>query len=197
MASSASADGTLSMHTNASTAIEEDEELETSDMEKAIMLACEEAWKAAGGAHKYLCQQYDSPESRQAFTDLLVKNLPFLDGVCYHTNGIPPSVQEHEVCQKPAMMLHPAMLSWSENSSIKAEPEINQCLRLAREFLKDGFLTAPDPLLIQVGESMDPGMWQQWKWGNDGSTEGAILPQSIGYLMCGCVCLCAVRLLSG
>ena len=103
MASSAVADGTLSVHTNASTAIEEDEELETSYMEKAIMLACEEAWKAAGGAHKYLCQQYDSPESRQAFTDLLVKNLPFLDGVCYHTNGIPPSVQAHEVCQKPAM----------------------------------------------------------------------------------------------
>ena len=86
------------------------------------------------------------------------------------------------MCQKPAMMLHRAMPSWSEHSSIKAEPEINQCLRLAREFLKDGFLTSSDPLLIQVGESMDPGMWQQWKWGNDGNTEGAILPQSIGYL---------------
>jgi hypothetical protein len=60
--------------------------------------------------------------------------------------------------QAECLVIHPALFSYSPESSIKGPAENDVVLLMMEEILKDGFMTVHEPVLITQSDALNRGV---------------------------------------
>ena len=130
----------------------------------------------------YLQEAMPSLKEMQKFAQWLWKTFPERDDTLYqHTSPI-PAVTEEQMAQSPPVPLHLAALGFQEGVSLKPAPGREHTLELIAMFLKDGFITASDVLLIsQPAVLATANSELQVPWGKD-SSDAVLGAFSVGYI---------------
>lgn len=115
--------------------------------------------KLHGGPRQYLQHRVGTADEAKAqFYDALVKLVPPDDTVAYHTEKHVPATEERNMGTTLPSIFHPSHFAWSDESSMKGHPEACIAVRLTEEFVKDGFITSSEPLLITLMNSIEPAV---------------------------------------
>ena len=134
------------------------------------------------GPASYLARHVNSVEAKQAFVSWLWGNFPERSDILYvHDVDAAPRVTENDLAQSPPAAFHVASLAFSDLSSIKPPPGKELAVQLIDFFLKEGFVTSGEPLLISMPESLveeNRGVTSPW----DSEGKVTLAPFSVGYV---------------
>ena len=134
------------------------------------------------GPASYWARHVNSVEAKQAFVSWLWENFPERSDILYvHDVDAAPRVTENDLAQSPPAAFHVASLAFSDLSSIKPPPGKELAVQLIDFFLKEGFVTSGEPLLISMPESLveeNRGVTSPW----DSEGKVTLAPFSVGYV---------------
>ncbi|CAK9018185.1 Uncharacterized protein SCF082_LOCUS13970 [Durusdinium trenchii] len=111
--------------------------------------SCEKALQQFCGPQQYLIANLSSHDAVENFSEWLRVTFPEADDCLYSDKPLSKVSGQNPdfACQIP-LCLHVSMLGFTSACTLKPPPGSEHCNNLIQEFLKDGFLTASDPLLV-------------------------------------------------
>ena len=104
--------------------------------------------KPFGGPGQYLRKELASKQDITEFAKYLVDEFQEDPQQQYETTRNLPTVMEDEVGSTPPLCLHPSGIGFSLDASLKPFPTYDVFNDLTSQILKDGFVTATDPLIV-------------------------------------------------
>lgn len=130
----------------------------------------------------YLAEMMPSTKEKQCFVQWLWRNFQERDDTLYQRASPLPPVTEEQMAQTPPVALPIAALIFQDAASLKPAPGREHALDLIGMFLKDGFITSSDVLLVcQPRALLDAGSDLQAPWPKE-SVGDSLQAFSIGYI---------------
>ena len=131
------------------------------------------------GPGSYLEDKMKTTAEKVRFAAWLVDTWPERADICYHHEQVVPSVLEDELAQSPPHAIHVSSFSWSDGCGVKPPPGRDLALNLMAMFVKDGFITSGDVILMAQPLAVEKAADELSSlWGS----ESALKPFSLGYL---------------
>ena len=116
-------------------------------MKKALQ-KCNEEY---GGPQNYLANRFAERHECVSWLEYLLHVVPkSCNNFCFKQDG--GGVLPQELGNAMPLMMHPAVFSYDMRSSVKGPSENDTVTALADEILKDGFVTAGDPILVTLSD---------------------------------------------
>ena len=114
-----------------------------------LELSCETALQQFCGPQQYLLANLQNQEAVEDFSQWLRATFPEADDCLYSDKPLSKvSGQNSDFACHTPLCLHVSMLGFTRMCTLKPPPGSDHCKGLMQEFLKDGFLTSQDPLLV-------------------------------------------------
>ena len=119
-----------------------------------VMASCETCLAQCGGPSQYLQRYLRTADEGFEFMEWLREQFPEQDDTLYHQEAKLPCFKDSSdlACAAPTCV-HVSSLGFTSNCSLKPGPGAGLATSLLQEFLKDGFVTAGDPLLVLQHEA--------------------------------------------
>lgn len=131
--------------------------------------------KHPGGPASYLAAHLQNDGEKQNFVNWLWKSFPERDDVCYHHSADIPWVAEQQLAQTPPVAIHIACFGWEDGCGMKPPPGKDLTLQLVEWYLKDGFISSGEVLLVSQPQALAASsLTAPWT--------GDLKPCSVGYI---------------
>ena len=131
------------------------------------------------GPGSYLEDKMKTAADKARFATWLLETWPERPDICYHHDQVVPSVLEDELAQSPPLAIHVSSFSWTDGCGVKPAPGRDLALGLMAMYLKDGFITSGDVILMAQPLAVEKAAGLPSLWGSE---ESALKPFSLGYL---------------
>ena len=116
-------------------------------MKKALQ-KCNEEY---GGPQNYLANRFAERHECVSWLEYLLHVVPkSCNNFCFKQDG--GGVMPQDLGNVMPLLMHPAVFSFDMQSSVKGPSENDTVVALADEILKDGFVTAGDPILVTLSD---------------------------------------------
>ena len=127
------------------------------------------------GPASYLAAHLQNDGEKQNFVNWLWKSFPERDDVCYHHSADIPWVAEQQLAQTPPVAIHIACFGWEDGCGMKPPPGKDLTLQLVEWYLKDGFISSGEVLLVSQPQALAASsLTAPWT--------GDLKPCSVGYI---------------
>ena len=117
-----------------------------------------------GGPKQYLAAALSSAEEKRNFAQFLWDNFPEKDDLVYEHNKAMHATSNAELGTAQPLALHLAVLSYSEDCSLKPGPGKKFFNEIVEHFVRDGFVTAGEPLRVSPAGPQDPAFDAMSLW---------------------------------
>ena len=127
------------------------------DMEGDFVVDCDEMTSRVIKVMKQLCAHYGGPAQylstvypdvahKKEFYDKLMKNFPV---AAEYTSTLPlPTIAPDSWQGGDCLTFHPAQMAFGDKASLKGAPDGRIAIQLCEQYLKDGFVSAGDPIMV-------------------------------------------------
>lgn len=156
---------------------------DASSNDDVVLDAMRDILKRHGSPERYLGAMLGDATQRASFSEWLWMAFPEKDDIIYeHADSLTYTSDESELAKMPPMCFHVSQLGYHPSTSLKADTGGQTAMLLVEQYLKDGFMTQLEPLLITQPNELRDAMGCDVPWAGTCRECAPLMPHSLGYV---------------